>query len=571
MHTLPKIIRLAVIFIFLILNIGFPAPPKIQISVDPKEIGVNEQSKITITIDRKADDIAAPKSNAYGLKGPMVSTSFSVNNINGLITQTVSIGYTFVFVPKTKGTIKVGAFSILIDGETYKTKPFEIRVVQASAQSGPVSGKNPFEILDQIYKNNKPKIPEVFLKLIPAKNGVFQGQPLILDAIVFSSTKEILDGQYVETAPIRADKLLIIDLTSYLSNNDFFGVTIGGEQYYGKIIKRYIAYPIETGTLGIMPPQIVAITSYGHLRLTAENIGVDSFKISDDAGLSYIGDLDVRLSVSTNVIAVGKMLEVTLRMEGNGNLKLLANTYKNLTVPGLFISTPQTTTGFKEWRNGLPWFVQTVKYNILAQKPGEFNVPGLKLSYYNLDLMPKKAELPEFRFSVLERAGGSAEIRYFAPKPLDGLTDRNGSPLSPFVWAVIIIFGILPVLSRFYGLHMRKMSSDTGYSRRFLANSRLSKYLTDSRENLKNRRYKEFYLALQKGLFYYITDKRGLPAGLKFSEILDALKMKDLPEDTLTDLKEIYDACSRNAYSGTTDEKSVDEVLEMAMRLFGKI
>ena len=568
----PKLLKILLpLTLLLFTNTLYPASPKIQFSVDSKEIGINDQANITIVLDRKADDISTPKSNAYRLKGPMVTSGFTTTIINGQISQTVEMSYTFVFVPKTKGTIKVGSFSILIDGETYTTKPFEIKVVEGSVQSGGSSGNDPFAMFDQMFKDNKPKVPEVFLRLVPAKNGGFTGQPLMLDAIAFSSTKEILEGQYVETAPIRADKLLIYDLTSFLSNNDIFSVTISGEQYYGKIIKRYVAYPIEAGTLGIMPPQVVAVTSFGHLRLMAENIGVDSYKISDDAGLSYIGDFQIRISVSTNTVAVGKMLEVTLVMEGNGNLKVLANPYKNLTVTGLFISTPQTSTGFMEWRNGLPWFVQTVKYTILAQKPGKFTVPGLKLSYYSLGVVPNKAELPEFSFDVIEGASVSAEVRSFDPKPLDGLVNRNGNPLSPFVWAVIIVFGILPLLSRFYGLHMRKMSSDTGYSRRFLANSRLSKYLSESRDNLKNRRYKEFYLALQKGLFYYITDKRGLPAGLKFGEILDELKKKDLPDEVLSGLKDIYDTCGRNAYSGTTDEKSVDDVLEMAMRVFGKI
>ncbi|OHD53666.1 MAG: hypothetical protein A2Y33_07025 [Spirochaetes bacterium GWF1_51_8] len=558
-----------ILFIILSAAALFADEPSIEVMIDQQTIAMNEEAQIIIKMDRKAEDITTPAANMFRLEGPYVSQSMNMMYANGQMSQTVEYEYKFILFPKTKGKFKIGAFTIKTGGKSYKTQPLEIKITAPSKQAG-TTQNDPFSIMEKIFNHNQQKTPEIFLKLIPAKSGVFQGTPVIVDAVAFCTDPEILNSQFVETSTIRGDKYLIYDLTAFVSNNVSAPVTISGELYYPKIVKRYVLFPIETGSLVVVPPQIVAISPYGHLLLAADNIGIDSFKYSDKTGLSYIGTLSAKSALETNLADAGKRVTFTLEMEGNGNLKVLSNPLKNLSIPGLFIAQPQTSIGFKEWKGNSPIFVQKIVYSILALKPGKYEIPSILIDYFDTDMNPRQIELPGGTIDAAASKGVSAAKTVYTPKPLDGIADRSGNPLPPFVWIVFGLFGMSPFASFLYGRHKDKMSGDAGYSRRFLANKRLSKYLNDSRANLKQGNFKEFYLSLSKGLFYYITDKTGLPAGMAFRDILAELGKRGTPPQTLDELQKIYDTCNRNAFSGAADEKAVDETLEMAVRLFSK-
>jgi len=112
------------------------------------------------------------------------------------------------------------------------------------------------------------------------------------------------------------------------------------------------------------------------------------------------------------------------------------------------------------------------------------------------------------------------------------------------------------------------LETDGEYSRKFLAKKRLSKYLSEAETYLSRGEYPEFYRALQKGVFYYITDKAGISRGLGIKAILQELRAMSIDEKIIGRIEYIYEECNYSAYSGVKNATNADNLLSEAKTIF---
>ena len=370
----------------------------------------------------------------------------------------------------------------------------------------------------------------------------------------------------IEAAPIRFDKMISYDISDSLTNPP---ITTYGS-YFQRVVKRYVLYPIEAGKLGMAAPNIVAVTPYGQIQLKSGNIGIDIIKLNSEAGIPYIGDLKIVENLSTNLTEVGKTIDLTFEMIGDGNLKLFANPFGDFKSSGFYITSPNTKLEIQKLQNDLVIYKQTVQYSVLVQKQGDLVLPSLKIKYYNKSLKMSELVIPQ-KIIKVSQSSSNQLLSSFNRKIYDKPVNFYFLLFNPIIAGFIVIFSLLPILAFFYGSHIRKLNGDKIYSRKFLAQKRLSKYLSEAENFLLKKNTKEFFLALQKGVFYYITDKLNLPTGLNIKDLLLLVKEKSVSDDLIRLFHEIYQECSVNAYSQNCDESKTDEVLIKARVIFESI
>ena len=327
-------------------------------------------------------------------------------------------------------------------------------------------------------------------------------------------------------------------------------------------------YPIETGKIGIAPPNIIAVTPYGQLPLKSEVIGIESPKLDDLSGLSYVLDLSVQYRLSTNRVEAGKNCELVLEMTGNGNLTVLSNPYGDLHADGIYLSSPVTDLKLKEYRDNRAVFRQKVKYLLMTKKKGVFRVPPLIIRYYDDRGVPKTAEIRSFAIESIEKEQlVRRESMPLELRPVTGSGDFRFHLFNPLVLALLSAFLLLPGAAALYGRHRAKLADDPDYARKFHAGKKLADYFSRAEKKLRENDLKGFYTTVLNGLFHFLTGKLGLPSGASHREILAAMKERQLDGEAVELFVEINRVCSLNAFSGSTDARSAGETLEKARRI----
>jgi hypothetical protein len=119
------------IFLFCLpLSIWAQKDAQFSMSVSSDTVGLNGQLEVTFTLkNAQGKRFTAPQFNGFAAQGP--STSMMTSITNGEMTQQHS--YTFYLTPNEVGTFEIPAASVEINGETLRTEPKSIVVVEKYA------------------------------------------------------------------------------------------------------------------------------------------------------------------------------------------------------------------------------------------------------------------------------------------------------------------------------------------------------------------------------------------------------------------------------------------------------
>ena len=107
----------------------------------PLTVAVGEAFRVEFSLNASPDDdtFRAPSFEGFDvLAGPAVSRGSSVQIVNGSMTRSVNVTYTFVLLPQAAGNVTIGAAEVAVDGTVYRTDPLPVEIVdegQAASQS----------------------------------------------------------------------------------------------------------------------------------------------------------------------------------------------------------------------------------------------------------------------------------------------------------------------------------------------------------------------------------------------------------------------------------------------------
>src|SRR6056297_2505826 len=124
-------------FVILLILIGSCSYAK-EISVTASGPGVVENGqrfRLTYIVNAQADRFLPPEINNFSvLAGPSTSTSSNVSIINGKVTQSFELKYTYILEPVKEGAFEIQPAGVMVDGEKYASKPVKIEVVRGGAE-----------------------------------------------------------------------------------------------------------------------------------------------------------------------------------------------------------------------------------------------------------------------------------------------------------------------------------------------------------------------------------------------------------------------------------------------------
>ena len=105
----------------------------LKVAADKNSAIVGEQILIQYTINTKGDNFKSP--NFQGLRvlsGPNPSTQSSYTFVNGKSQSNSSTTYSFYLKSITEGTYNISPATIMVNGNTIKSKAYQLKVVKGS-------------------------------------------------------------------------------------------------------------------------------------------------------------------------------------------------------------------------------------------------------------------------------------------------------------------------------------------------------------------------------------------------------------------------------------------------------
>lgn len=347
----------------------------ISVSIDRNEATLEDQLLLSVTIegDRHAfpEVPTIPEFEVFRRGGASTQVQFGANGYRS------SVEYTFILTPKKVGTFTISPFSVELEGTTYQSQPFRIRILPATAKP--------------THKRN------LFIHAVVSKpNPVIQEQ--IMYTWRFFKRREIqIDS--------RSPRVEFPDFEGFvalqLEGQREYTTTIEGERFSVTEI-RFVLFPQEEGILTI-PPSTLKVDLlksergyrddiFGDIfqrtgrvpkRLSSESIEVSVSPLPPPPAnfTGIVGQFKMKSTLSSRSLATGESTTLTLRIEGQGNLSAVKSPFPN-ELKGFKIyhdkATNKQTThldglgGFKEFRTAL-----------VPLNAGQFRIPSVSLAYFN--------------------------------------------------------------------------------------------------------------------------------------------------------------------------------------------
>ncbi len=603
--------RTLVIIALLISHLTFA---QIQFTAQAKrKVALNERFQLTFTLNAQGDNFRPPNINDFNSLGFLDKGGITWRN--GVATFIKS--YTYTLSPKKQGTFTIPVASIQYKGKTYRTKPIQITVGKPvktqQRQQQQRQGYDPF---------TNPFFQDPFAmfrnKHRPATQQRLQPKPMSDEekkALLNHVKDEIFVAASVSKANPYLNEGFTVTYRLYVSepsvNNyaikkipeytgfwkqDIKGnyrvqqTEIEGKPYRYITLKRTLLFPQKTGKLVIEPIDVEMAVSvptnqydiFGRRRMKNEVITKKSarkmlqVKALPEEGKPIdfsgaVGQFDFTAQLNKSQVNAGDAVDLTYRLQGTGNLKLLTLPKPKLSSE-LEVYEPVHQEKLSPTNDGLYGFISE-KYTLVPEYGGKFPIQNISFTYFD----PKQEKyihknVPDKVLNVLgdakkqndidipdDTASNEVLTLHDIKKSLTQLSNNKVTFFkSRLFWILFLLpFALIPVLMLFKNKRDAYLNDTEGIKTR-KASRLVKKYLSTARKNKGNK--EAFYEALEKAYHNFLKAKLKLETS-DFSQekIAQILATRSVEESLINRFISSLKTCDMARYSPFTSSDIENE------------
>jgi hypothetical protein len=588
-------------FCILIAGSAWGQDVQVTASIGSDSVGVQDQFQLTVTVSGKdSGDAEPPRVASFKgfriVSGPNVSTQFQW--INGRTSSSKS--FIYVLLPEKEGQFTIDPVEIRAGGKAFRTQPLQIRVTSAPKSSTPqrkgsINPLDPFEQLDEEdnLRSSKTAADSVLVRAELNRNSVYPGQQVILSYRIYTQVG-ISGVQLQESPPLSGFWVedLEVDKQPKATRQ-----VLNGREYLVFTAKKQALFATATGTLRI-PSSIFAISAetrgnflgvFGRpetLYRRTQEISLD-VKPLPVAGRppgfnNAVGSFSLNSSVDKTQVATGEAVALHVKLEGQGNLKMIPDipvpslpdftVYSSKRADAIHPSAEGQISGSKIWENV-----------IVPKSPGRQTIPSLSFSFFNAEQnkyetvatapinlnvvrgadTPGFSGLPGSNKQDLVRRG--TDINFI--KLSAGSFERSGISYFGMVW--LCILGAIPLAFNagimIYQKRHSKIYGDTGYIRSRKARRKALGRLTTAEKQGKTDA-RSFYDQAAAALSGYLSDRFAFTEiELTGDHLERALSRNSVPGGIMEETKACLQECDFGRF--VSPSSSPDKMRELAARI----
>ena len=540
--------------------------PKLVASVSKNKLGLNQRVKIQFTINKQgADNFQAPNfKNFQIVSGPSQSISQSWVNGNASFSQS----YSYIVKPLKKGEFLIPAASIKLNNKTLTSKP--IKVIVLDPVEIPKDPNDP----NYIAQQNVHLVAEI------SKSSPYVGEGIYVEYRLYVSQNiSVRDFSYTDSPQYNGFWNQDIKIRGLTTQNG----TYNGEQYRYVVLQKALLIPTKSGKLTIDPIKMDIVigvpTGRGDFfgnsivkNVTKSFASAKKFIRSKELPIEgkpdsfngAVGDFNFMVSSSKNILKSNETATVSVKVTGNGNLKLFE--LPEIKTPSeLEVFTPEQKEKITINSRGIKGSV-TKNYTVVPQFKGKYKIPSTEFSYFDLkekkyvrltsedifvDVLEGKELVTDSDVALNAKkdiVATGANFRYIQTSSTFSLANESGFYTSKFYYLILI----LPLLFIPIGIVIAKRnearSNDILGNKLRKADRLAKKYLSEAKKQLGAK--EAFYVALEKALHNYLKAKLRIETSdISKEKITELLKRKSVNESTIRSFIEVFNSCDMARYS----------------------
>lgn len=574
----------------------------------PKAVVVNQQFRLKYTVNRH--NVKEPRlpqiSDFRILSGPSRSQQSSTQIINGNVTSSQSLTFTYILVAEKEGEFTLPGATVSVDGNEITSNKVTVKVLpqdkanaaRQSASQGSRGERQSGNTSVDIATN------DLFMTATLNKTNVVEQEAVLLTFKVYSAVNlTALNGKIPDLKGFQIQEVELPPEKEWQLEH------YNGRNYRTILWQQYVLFPQQSGEIeipsatfeGVVAQQVRPIDPFDffggsnyvevkkELRTPRLKLNVQKLPSGKPEGFSgAVGSFKISSSVSATELKANEAVTLRLVISGTGNMKLIKT--PEVEFPEDFeVYDPKVDNKFSLRTNGFSGN-KVIEYLAIPRFGGDYTLPSIKFSYY--DIASKQYKTIETESYLLKVEKGSNEdnaavAAYVSKEELKLLGQdirfikrgeaqfaRKGDHL--FGSTLYYICYIIPLLLfvLYIVIHHKKVAENANIAalRTKKANKVAVKRLKVAKKFLKENRKSEFYDEILKTLWGYMSDKLSIPVSqLSKDNIAVELEKKGVEAQLIAEMNNVLNECEFARYAPGDAGEAMDKVYKMSIEAISKM
>ena len=571
----------------------------------PDAVVVGDQFRLSyIVTTQKVKDFRAPSIKGFDvLMGPSRSQQSNTQIVNGNVTSTSSITFTYILMANNAGEYTIPGASIIADGDQMVSNSVRIKVLPQDQGSSNSSSSSSTHSSSGTGVSNQ----DLFITASASKTNVYEQEAFVLTYKIYTreSNLQLNNAKLPDFKGFHSQE---IEMTT---NARWTPEHYQGRNYYTTVYRQFVLFPQQSGKLYIDPAQfqmtvgkpvqsddpfdaffnggsnVIEIKKSISTPKIAINVNpLPAGKPADFSG--GVGEFNISASINNKELKTNDAITIKLVISGTGNLKLISN--PEIKFPDDFeVYDPKVDNQVRLTREGLTGN-KVIEYLAIPRHAGTYKIPGVSFSYFDIRSKSYKTLKTEEYVINVEKGAGNADqvIANFTNKEdLKVLGEdiryikQNEVTLQPkgsFFYGSMTywLFYIIPALAFiiFFIIYRKQAAENANVAkmRTKKANKVATKRMKLAGKLLSGNKKDAFYDEVLKALWGYISDKLNIPVSrLSKDNIEEKLRNHGVNEELIKEFLNALNDCEFARFAPGDENQAMDKVYSSSIEVISKM
>lgn len=590
-------------------NVEFTAATK-------NNVQVGEQFRAVFTVNKQVDRFEGPAFEGFNvLSGPNQSTNQSYQFVNGKVSNSFEISYTYYLQAVKEGSFTILPAKIISDGKTHLSNSLTINVSQTSSSQAPAAQGNR-QAAQSGQNQGSPGKNDLFIKASVDRANPFQGEQVIITYKIYTTVPvSQINISKISSFPGFWSKSLLNDNDPLKQSNE----VINGKEYVVADLRKIALFAQRSGEIQIEPMELQCVAQVKvansqtrdpffdsffndpffnrnfqnvELKVLSNPLTIDvkplpaSGKPLDFSGA--VGSFTLSSEIDRNELKTNEPINLKITISGKGNLELIEALPLSFP-PDFETYDPKITSNLTKNSSGISGS-RTFEYLIIPRNPGEFQIKPVEFSYFD----PAKQSYttlstPQYNIKVSKGDDEPSGITY------SGISQKNiqfiGSDIRHIKTGHIqlqrinsffiasssfLLWLIIPALF-FTGLIIlwsknKKRSGNIALVRNRKANKVARKNLKKAGEFLESKSTEAFFEEISRALWGYISNKFNIPlSDLSIESVHQRLSDKGISAESIGQFTGVLENCEFARFAPGDKSEKMQGIYNEALEVISKI
>lgn len=583
-----RILKISLIAAFLAVAVSGLIAQDIEFTGATKNnVQVGEQFRAVYTVNQQVDKFEGPDFEGFNvLSGPNQSTNQSYQFVNGKVSQSYQLTFTYYLQAAKEGTFTIAPAKIIAGGKSFQSNSLNIIVGKSSSPQTPATqggGQRQTQA-----SQGTPGKNDIFIKASLDKSRPYQGEQIIITYKIYTTVPiSQINISKISSFPGFWSKSLLNDNDPLKQSTE----VINGKEYVVADLRKIALYAQRSGEIRVEPMELECVAQVKVEGSRSRDPFFDSFfndpffnrnfqnvqmniesnpltidvkplpsegKAVDFSGA--VGSFTIASEIDRTELKTNEPLTLKITVTGKGNLELI-EALPVVFPPDFETYDPKITNNLSKNNSGISGS-RTFEYLIIPRNPGEFQIKAVPFSYFDpVKQAYTRLSTPSYKIKVNkgdEDPGGitysgvsqkdiefiGSDIRHIKAgnadlKRMNSFFIASGGFLFWIILPLVLFTGFL-----IYWTRNKKQKGNIALVRNRKANKVARKNLKKAGEYLANNSTEAFFDEISRALWGYISNKFNIPlSDLSIESVNHRLADKKISPENIRQFTEILENC----------------------------